>query len=93
MNSDEKTQMKKTHVEVVSMGFDGNCNFEFKIDVNDAIDVMPSKWDLICFAGENGFYVCNPSTQEFVELPEASCCSSGELMPVWGMFRRGMSMC
>ncbi|PSS36375.1 F-box protein [Actinidia chinensis var. chinensis] len=79
VNNDEKTQRKKTHVEVVSMGFDGNFNFEFKIDVNDAIDLLPSKWDLICFAGENGFYVCNPSTQEFVELPEASCCSSREV--------------
>ncbi|KAK6139726.1 hypothetical protein DH2020_026536 [Rehmannia glutinosa] len=42
------------------------------------IEMLPSKWDLICFVSESGFYACNPSTQVMVKLPEASCCTSGE---------------
>ncbi|XP_059636132.1 F-box protein At5g18160-like [Cornus florida] len=75
----DNPQKKKTTVEVCGLDSDGKLNIGFTLDVNDAIDMLPSKWDLICFAGENGFYVCNPSTQEFVKLPEASCCTSGEI--------------
>lgn len=70
-----------THVvDVLSLGFDGSHFLDFKIHVNDNIlELLPSKWDLLCFAGDNKFYVCNPSTQEIVELPEPSCCTSREV--------------
>ncbi|CAK9170669.1 unnamed protein product [Ilex paraguariensis] len=70
---------KNSRIDICSMDFDGIHNFDFSFIANDDIDLLPSKWDLICFAGENGFYVCNPSTQEIVELPEATCCTSGDV--------------
>lgn len=74
-------------VEVLSLGFHGNSHFlhQFQIDVNDnLLALLPSKSDLVCFAAENSFYVCNPSTQEFVKLPDPSCCTSRELNAGFG---------
>ncbi|XP_052198934.1 F-box protein CPR1-like [Diospyros lotus] len=70
---------KKTMVDICAQSFDGKHNAEFKIEVDDIIELLPSKWDLICFIGETGFYACNPSTQQLVKLPEASCCTSGDI--------------
>ncbi|KAK2971683.1 hypothetical protein RJ640_007721 [Escallonia rubra] len=72
-----KTHVAKTHVEASSVGFDGNPYLDFTLNFTDDVDLLPSKWDLICFVGESGFYVCNPSTQEMVKLPEMSACTSG----------------
>ncbi|WMV36915.1 hypothetical protein MTR67_030300, partial [Solanum verrucosum] len=38
------------------------------------VNMLPSKWELTCFVGTQGFYVCNPSTQELVKLPNPSFC-------------------
>ncbi|KAL2554141.1 putative F-box protein [Forsythia ovata] len=80
----QETHMKKcTRIDFCSLNFDGSCkNLEFSLCLSDDeknIEMLPSKWDIICFVSENGFYVCNPSTQEMVKLPEASCCTSGEV--------------
>ncbi|KZV52094.1 hypothetical protein F511_41626 [Dorcoceras hygrometricum] len=79
-----EAHMKKcTRIDLCSLNLDGSCrNDEFSLYVNDDeknIEVLPSKWDLICFVSESGFYVCNPSTQVMMKLPEASCCTSGEV--------------
>ncbi|KAH6779247.1 hypothetical protein C2S52_010484 [Perilla frutescens var. hirtella] len=80
----EEPLMKKcTKVDVCALSFDGVCkNLEFSLYLNDDeknIEMLPSKWDLICFVSESGFYACNPSTQVMMKLPEASCCTSGEV--------------
>ncbi|KAI5659339.1 hypothetical protein M9H77_28132 [Catharanthus roseus] len=76
-----KTHMKKsTKVDVCSMGSNGSHILDFTLYIDDeGVELLPSKWDIICFAAENGFYVCNPSTQELFKLPEASCCTSGDV--------------
>lgn len=79
-----ETHMKKcTRIDLCSLNLDGSCrNDEFSLYLNDDemnIEVLPSKWDFICFVSESGFYVCNPSTQVTMKLPEANCCTSGEV--------------
>ncbi|XP_073289896.1 F-box protein At4g19940-like [Primulina huaijiensis] len=79
-----ETHMKKcTRIDLCSLNLDGSCrNDEFSLYLNDDeknIEVLPSKWDFICLVSESGFYVCNPSTRVMVKLPEASCCTSGEV--------------
>lgn len=80
---EEPLLRKCTRVDVCSLSFDGVCtNLEFSLHLNDDeknIEMLPSKWDLICFVSETGFYACNPSTQVMRKLPEASCCTSGEV--------------
>ncbi|KAL1547930.1 F-box protein-like protein [Salvia divinorum] len=80
----EKPLMRKcTRFDVSSLSFDGvSKNLDFSLYLNDDennIEMLPSKWDLICFVSDSGFYACNPSTQVMVKLPEASCCTSGEV--------------
>ncbi|KAK6147463.1 hypothetical protein DH2020_018375 [Rehmannia glutinosa] len=79
----QESHMKKsTRVDLCALNFDGfrkNIDFSLYIDDDEKnIEMLPSKWDLICFVSESGFYACNPSTQVMVKLPEASCCTSGE---------------
>lgn len=69
----------KFEIKMLSLGLDGKPLFGFEISTNEPIYLLPSKWEFICFVGESGFYVCNPSTQLFVKLPEPSCCASGDL--------------
>ncbi|KAL0338782.1 UNVERIFIED_CONTAM: F-box protein CPR1 [Sesamum angustifolium] len=80
----QEAHMKRcTRVDLCSLNFDGSCkNLDFSLYLEDDeknIEMLPSKWDLICFVSESGFYACNPSTQVMVKLPEASCCTSGEV--------------
>lgn len=64
---------------MLSLGLDGKPTFGFEVFVNEPVELLPSKWEFICFLGDSGFYVCNPSTQLFVKMPEPSCCTSGDL--------------
>ncbi|KAK4414885.1 F-box protein CPR1 [Sesamum alatum] len=80
----QEAHMKRcTRVDLSSLNFDGSCkNLDFSMYLEDDeknIEMLPSKWDLICFVSESGFYACNPSTQVMMKLPEASCCTSGEV--------------
>ncbi|KAL0410305.1 UNVERIFIED_CONTAM: F-box protein CPR1 [Sesamum latifolium] len=80
----QEAHMKRcTRVDLCSLNFDGSCkNLDFSLYLEDDeknIEMLPSKWDLICFVSESGFYACNPSTQVMMKLPEASCCTSGEV--------------
>ncbi|KAG8376355.1 hypothetical protein BUALT_Bualt09G0054500 [Buddleja alternifolia] len=80
----QQPHMKKcTRIDLCSLNFDGSCkNLEFSLCLSDEeqdIEMLPSKWDLVCFVSDSGFYACNPSTQVMVKLPEASCCTSGEV--------------
>ncbi|KAL8488309.1 hypothetical protein ACS0TY_024548 [Phlomoides rotata] len=79
----EPYMRKCTRVDVCALSSDGLCkNLDFSLNIDDDesnIEMLPSKWDLICFVNENGFYACNPSTQVMKKLPEASCCTSGEV--------------
>lgn len=80
----QESHMKKcTRVDLCPSNFDGfRKNLEFSLYLDDDeknIEMLPSKWDLICFVSESGFYACNPSTQVMMKLPEASCCTSGEV--------------
>ncbi|RVW59653.1 F-box protein [Vitis vinifera] len=53
---------------------------EFAVTIKEStVHMLPSRWDLVFFAGENAFYVCNPSIQEFFKLPHCSTCTSGEV--------------
>ncbi|KAL3644236.1 hypothetical protein CASFOL_012168 [Castilleja foliolosa] len=76
--------MKKcTKIDLCALNSDGfRKNVEFSLYLDDDeknIEMLPSKWDLVCFVSESGFYACNPSTQLMMKLPEASCCTSGEV--------------
>ncbi|XP_022842791.1 putative F-box protein At1g50870 [Olea europaea var. sylvestris] len=88
----EAHKKKCTRIDVCSLNFDGSSkNLDFSLYLNDdaeCIEMLPSKWDIICFVSENGFYVCNPSTQEMVKLPEASCCTSGEVNAGMGYLKQ-----
>ncbi|KAL6560130.1 hypothetical protein OROHE_006368 [Orobanche hederae] len=81
--SQEPHMKKCTRVDLCALNFDGfRRNLEFSLYLDDdekTIEMLPSKWDLICFVSESGFYACNPSTQIMLKLPEASCCTSGEV--------------
>ncbi|XP_075092209.1 putative F-box protein At1g50870 [Nicotiana tabacum] len=61
-----------TRVTMLSVDFDGTHNFEFTFTLDGYVNMLPSKWELICFVSTEGFYVCNPSTQELVKLPNPS---------------------
>ncbi|XP_016492324.1 putative F-box protein At1g32420 isoform X1 [Nicotiana tabacum] len=70
-----------TRVSMSSFDLDGNHNFDFTFTLDSYVYFMPSKWELICFLGSKGkgFYVCNPSTQELVNLPNTPTSSRATL--------------
>ncbi|KAL7096289.1 hypothetical protein ACP275_10G071400 [Erythranthe tilingii] len=79
----EPHMRKCTTVDLCAFNFNGfRKNHEFSLYLDDDeknIEMLPSKRGLVCFVSESGFYACNPSTQITTKLPEASCCTSGEV--------------
>lgn len=59
---------------------DSCSDHEFSVTIRESeVQMLPSTWDLVFFAGENGFYACNPSIKEFLKLPLCSTCTSREV--------------
>ncbi|CAA0818725.1 Unknown protein [Striga hermonthica] len=87
----EPLAKKRTRIDLSALNLDGyRKNHDFSLFVDDDgnnVEMLPSKWDLVCFVSESGFYACNPSTQLVVKLPEASCCTSGEVNAGMGYIR------
>lgn len=63
-----------TKLTLSSIDFEGNHNFDFTFTLDGYVNMLPSKSELICFVSIQGFYVCNPSTQELVKLPKSHFC-------------------
>ncbi|KAL3332066.1 hypothetical protein AABB24_032599 [Solanum stoloniferum] len=63
-----------TKLTLSSIDFEGNHNFDFTFTLDGYVNMLPSKSELICFVSTQGFYVCNPSTQELVKLPKSHFC-------------------
>ncbi|XP_058082954.1 F-box protein At3g07870-like [Magnolia sinica] len=59
-------------IHLSSIDQQGRVLNTFRNKIACAVNLLYTRFNLVCFAGRDCIYVCNPSTEEFVALPRAS---------------------